>query len=444
MARRTRVLIPITEPIGGQMSAVGIRQFQVGKALSSYCDVTFASSATDNDQQAGMTIAVCRSQKDFRALVMQHDVLYTLGLNSDRFLDTVRSGIRVIFDIYTPLAYEILESWPELPTPLLTKMHRRVVRWTDAQLSLADFIVCTNEKQRDMWLGALNSIGRVTAEATRKNPDCRELIDVASFGIPDEPPVQNGRPLRSRLPQAWKDDFILLWSSKILAWQDPVTLLRAMDLLKNDEPRLRLVFLGVGPLSTADRPLWFDPASLRTREAVQAASDLGLTGNSVFFISDRVPYRDIGSFYRDADAAVATYPDSLETRFCLGSRILDYVWAGLPMVVSGGELQRQFVEGQRLGAVVRPGDPEALADAIRRVKAAVVAYRGDGSAFKTAQASLKWSVVTRPIIDFCASAKARTRRKQASPWAARIHFTEFVVRSLAIRWQMYVSGIKKA
>lgn len=439
MPDRTRVLIPIGEPIGGQMSAVGIRQFEVGRALAPHCDVTFASSAPANDDHHGIPIVRCDKPADFRALLRRHDVLYTLGLNADRFLDVARSGIRVILDIYTPLAYEILESFPEAPTRLLARMHRRIVRWTNAQLSRADFVVCTNEKQRDMWLGVLNAIGRLTAEQTRQNPDCRELIDVVPFGLPEASPVHNGHSLRKRLPQIGADDFVLLWSSKILAWQDPVTLLRAMQLLEAEDSTIRLVFLGTGPIPDAAERGTFDPVVLRTKEAVATANHLGLTDNRVFFVTERIPYRDIGSYYTDADAAVATYPDSLETRFCLGTRILDYVWAGLPMVVSGGELQREFVEDQGLGVVVPPGDARALADAILRLKA-----RGHDEtsvhAFATTRERLRWPAVTRPIIRYCTSPAARVRRRHRRLWLARLQLGEFLARSAAIRASKWLYG----
>ena len=142
---------------------------------------------------------------------------------------------------------------------------------------------------------------------------------------------------------------------------------QAISLLRDEEPTIRLVFMGTGSPPPGGRQSWFDAAALRTREAFRAAEDLGLTNKSVFFITDRIPYSDIGGFYLDANAAVSTYPDTLETRFCLGSRILDFVWAGLPMVVSGCDLQREFVEGQGLGIVVRPGDARALADAICQI-----------------------------------------------------------------------------
>lgn len=439
---RTRVLIPIGEPIGGQMSAVGIRQYEVGKALAEHCAVTFASASADNDTEHGIPVASCRTRSEFHDLLRRHDVLYTLGLNSDRFLDVVMSGVRVVFDIYTPLAYEILEAWPELPTHLLARMHRRVSRWTSAQIMHADFIVCQHERQRDMWLGVMNAIGRLTAVETRRNPNCRHLIDVSSFGVPAHAPVRRGTPLRDRLPGLGPGDFLLLWSSKILAWQDPATLLRAMHLLRNDEPNVRLVFLGTGPIPTGGRRDWLNPASLRTRQAVELAGQLGLTDSTVFFITDRIPYRDIGAYYLDADAAVSTYPDSLETRFCLGTRLLDYVWAGLPMVISGCELQREFVEGQRLGFFVPPGDPHALAHAIRLVKDTVI---GGGGAFEfeVARRRLQWSTVTRPIIDYCVSPAARSGRMRRHMLSARMQHAEFMVRSAAIRAGMALGGVPR-
>lgn len=440
MAERTRVLVPIAEPIGGQMSAVGIRQFEVGKALAPHVDVTFASPVSGHDESHGIPVVPCPTRAAFVSLLRTHDVLYTLGLNADRFLDVAASGIRVILDIYTPLAYEILESWPEVPTPLLSHMHRRVVRWTNAQISHADFIVCTNERQRDMWLGVMNAIGRLTAADTRRNPDCRELIDVASFGIPEDPPAGSGHPLRDRLPGVGAGDFLLLWSSKILAWQDPVTLLRAMHRLAEDEPRIRLVFLGVGEIPTGGKRNPFDPTSFRTFEAAALSDELGLTGRNVFFISERIPYRDIGNYYHDADAAVATYPDTLETRFCLGSRLLDYVWAGLPMVVTGGQLQRDFVEGQGLGIVVEPGNAAALAEAIRSLKDR---SRGDAdtTAFAAARKRLAWSASVDAIVSHCKRPAARTRRAHRRMWSARLALAEFMWRSLVIRMLRRTGGL---
>ena len=434
MADRTRVLIPINEPIGGSMSAVGIRQFEIGKALAPHCDVTFASGAATNDTSHGISIVPCRNRREFRALVASHDVLYTLGLNSDRFLDVVRSGIRSVFDIYTPLAFEILEMWPEVPTRVLATFHRRTVRWTLAQLAQIDLIVCTNEQQRDMWLGAINATGILDASRARLDPDARKLACVVPFGLPDASPQRNGQPIRTRFPAFDPDDFILLWSSKILAWQDPLTLLRAMHLLRDERPRFRLVFLGIGTPSPRSTRSLFSTWELRTQQAFDLASELGLPGEHVFFVEDRIPYRDMGAWYLDADAGVSTYPASLETHFCLGSRLLDFVWAGLPMVVSGDELQKSFVETHGLGYVTPPGDPHALAEAIRTIRKDGGRMRADPGAFESARDRLRWSSVTKPIIEYCISDEARTRRGDRKRLVATLDMAEFLARSIACRW----------
>lgn len=434
--RRTRVLIPISEPIGGQMSAVGIRKLEIGRALAASCDVTLATTATMNDPQPGITIVGCTNRSAFRRLLARHDVLYTLGLTADRFLDVVRSGIRVVLDMYTPLAVEILEAFPEAPPALLRRMHRRVVRWTIAQLSHADFIVCSGAAQRDLWLGTLNAAGLLDSERVRNDPDCRGIIDVVPMGVPVTEPIAAGRPLRDRLPALQADDFLLLWTSHILAWQDPKTLLHAMHRLSFEDPSIRLVFLGTGLPRPADRSLWLDPTAARTRETFALAESLGLRDQNVFFLPDRIPYRDIGGFYRDADAGVATYPASLETHYCLGTRLLDFVWAGLPMVVSGMPLQQDFVERQGIGIFSPPHDAEALARAIQRMKSDVRAGRYSLESFTTARRRLAWPVVTRPVETFCHSPLSRTRKAPRHILNAVGQLTEFAVSSLGCRLAM--------
>jgi glycosyltransferase involved in cell wall biosynthesis len=434
MSDKARVLIPISEPIGGQMSAVGIRKLEIGKALAPHCDVTFAVSESENDAVSGTTLAPCRNRREFRGLLARHDVLYTLGLTSDRFLDVARSGIRVVLDMYTPLALEILESWPEMPAWLLEHMHRRVTRWTIAQFELADFIVCAGESQRDMWIGTLNAAGILNAAIARAEPDCRNLIDVVPMGVPEGQPTANGQPLRDRLPADCRDDFLLLWSSKILAWQDPITLIQAMRMLQQDEPRIRLVFLGIGTPPPATGRSLVDPAALRTREAIDAAGELGLTDRTVFFVSERIPYREIGSYYRDADAAVATYPLSLETRYCLGSRLLDYAWAGLPMAVTGGDLQRGFVHDAGIGIVVPPGNAPALAEAIRGLKRGAEAHAFPQERFEAARMRLRWPVVADPIVKYCQSPQAKTRKGRRRTIRASLQWFEFALRTLWCRF----------
>jgi len=427
--RRTRVLIPLSESLAGAMSAVGIRKYEVGRALAATCDVTFGTIADSGAAGQHGRVEPIRSRADLRRLLATHDVLYTLGLQSGTFLDVVRSRIRVVLDLYTPLAFEILESWPEVPVRLLAPMHRRIVRWTNAQIALADFVVCPGEAQRDQWLGAMNAAGVLTAEMSRRNPDCRDYIDVMPFGLPEATPQADGRPLRDAFPAIMPEDFVFLWSSKILAWQDPTTLLNAMACLRDRAPTIKLVFLGVGRRPSTERVDWFDPAAARTRQAFETADRLSLTGNTVFFFEDRVPYCDLGRYYRDADAAVATYPRSLETHFCIGSRLYDYLWAGLPMVISGLAAQAEFVERQGLGIVVPPEEVEALAEALLRLKDLVSTRAIRQNDIAAARDRYRWSTVVGPLARYCATPQARTRKHRIHAIRRMTDLLEFAARS---------------
>jgi len=431
--RPTRVLVPIAEPIGGPMSAIGVRKLEIAKVLARSCNVTMAMTSRASAVPDGLEVVTSPSPADFRRLLADHDVLYTLGLNSDRFLDVVRSGIRVVLDMYTPLAFEIMEAFPEAPPELLRRMHRRTVRWTLAQFSQADFIVCAAEAQRDLWLGTLNAAGLLDAEKARGDADCRDLIDTVPMGVRVSEAVAAGRPLRERLPSISETDFLLLWNNKILAWQDPATLLGAMELLAADDPSIRLVFLGTGEPVPAGKASWLDATAARTRETFALAESLGLRDRNVFFVTERIPYHDLGAFYRDADAGIATYPASLETRYCLGTRLLDFLWAGLPMVVSGMDLQRDFVEGQRLGIFVPPHDPAALAAAILRLKADVRAQRYSRQDFAAARSALAWPVVAEPVERFCLSQTAQSRKSRRRVAVALGQLAEFAGRSVACR-----------
>jgi glycosyltransferase involved in cell wall biosynthesis len=335
--------------------------------------------------------------------------------------------------MYTPLAVEILEAFPEAPAPLLRRMHRRVVRWTIAQFSHADFIVCTGAAQRDLWLGVLNAAGLLDADGVRTDPDCRGIIDFVPMGVPREEPRKAGHPIRERIPSIGPDDFVLLWCSHILAWQDPATLLLSMERLATMDPSIKLVFLGTGTPRPAGRASWLDPAALRTRQTLALAERLQLRDRNVFFLAERIPRRDIGAFYHDADAGVATYPESLETRYCVGTRLLDFVWAGLPMIVSGMDLQREFVEGQGLGVVVPPHDVTALSEAIVKAKAAVAAGAFANTSFSAARDALAWPVVTSPITRFCTSPAARARKSRRRIVQAIGQLAEFGVRSMGCK-----------
>jgi glycosyltransferase involved in cell wall biosynthesis len=172
-------------------------------------------------------------------------------------------------------------------------------------------------------------------------------------------------------------------------WLDPLTVIRAVERLAR--PDVRLVFLGT------QRP---EPARVAMDQQVRAmalARKLDLLGRTVFFIEGWVPYAELGSYLLEADAGVAAHADDLETRYAFRTRLLDCIWAGLPIVTTGGDSLSELVQARGLGRAVRPGDVDGFAAALANV------LDTDRSSFAGAMAAarheLEWPRVVEPLAE---------------------------------------------
>ena len=132
------------------------------------------------------------------------------------------------------------------------------------------------------------------------------------------------------------------------------------------------------------------------------AGELGVLNISVFF-NDWVAYDERARYLLESDIGVSTHRDHLETRFSFRTRMLDYIWAGLPIVCTDGDVFASMVNDHRLGLTVPPGNVTALADAIERLL-------GDPRELDECRRRLleqadhfRWRAVVAPIARFCAA-----------------------------------------
>ncbi len=239
----------------------------------------------------------------------------------------------------------------------------RLAGVVNAGLRRGDFFTCASERQRDFWLGSLGALGRVNPYTYEADPLLSRLVSVVPFGLPNEPPRRQGPGLRGVVPGIGPDDKVVLWGGGVYNWLDPISLLRAAERLSHRIPELRLVFLGMRHPNPA-------VPEMRVAAQVQALSgELGLTGKHVFFNAGWAPYAQRADFLLDADVAVSTHLDHIETRYSFRSRVLDYLWAGLPMVLTEGDVLAAEVADAGLGVTVPAEDDEALEEALAVVLA---------------------------------------------------------------------------
>jgi hypothetical protein len=121
----------------------------------------------------------------------------------------------------------------------------------------------------------------------------------------------------------------------------------------------------------------------------------------VIFNDEWVAYEDRVNYLLEADVGVTTHLDHLETRFSFRTRVLDYLWAGLPTISSTGDGFSDLIQQEQLGLTVPPGQVDALAQAILTLAAdADLRLKYAANARRVAQA-FEWERVAQPLVEFC-------------------------------------------
>ena len=230
-----------------------------------------------------------------------------------------------------------------------------------AQVARGDFFFCASERQRDYWIGMLAGAGRVTSAAYRADPDLRQLDRRRPVRHPRRAAAAHrARRARRRRRASAHDDPLLIWNGGLWGWFEPELFIRAIDVARArgaERPRATSWASAI-PAPKGSRA--------RRESAIALAERLGLRDTHVFF-NDWTPYDTRQNVYLDATAAVSFHRAHLETRFSFRTRILDCIWASLPIVCSEGDVLADLVRNEQLGITVPSGDVDAAAAAIVRI-----------------------------------------------------------------------------
>jgi glycosyltransferase involved in cell wall biosynthesis len=258
-----------------------------------------------------------------------------------------------------------------------------------------DVFLCASERQRDFWTGWLAAAGRVNPYTHAADPSLSSLLLIVPFGLRDKPPTGTQPVFRGVTPGISSGDFVVLWGGGIWNWFDPLTLIRAAAMLVDDLPTLRVLF--PAPTSPSEQVL-----PMRMAMEARALSDsLKLTDRVVFFGESWVPYEQRGAMLLEADLGVSLHLEDVETRFSFRTRVLDYLWAGLPILTTEGDSMADLVATEDLGAVVPYGDAAAVAEAIAALALGPDRRRACAIRSAAVAARFHWSAVAAPLAEFC-------------------------------------------
>ena len=394
MTTRRNVLVITADSLSAKMAGPAIRAFEIAKAMSTVADVKLASTEHSGLVHPGLEI-FDTSQGGLRPLVNWADVIVFQGHTLASFPWISRTDKLIVADIYDPMHLEQLEQSKGLSFEARVDTSAATVNVLNEQIMRADFMVCASDKQRDFWLGQIAAMGRINPATYDHDTSVRKLIDVVPFGVQDSPPVQKRHAIKGAIPGIGVDDRVILWGGGIYNWFDPITLIHAVESLAKRRPETKLFFLGVA------HPNPNVPTMQMAHDALQLATERGLLGKSVFFNEGWVPYEERADYLLDADVGVSTHLEHLETAFSFRTRILDYLWASLPVVSTSGDTFAELIAKNSLGRVVAPQDVVALEEALE-----VLLFNDEENAATATRVaafaeSMKWERVLAPLLEFC-------------------------------------------
>lgn len=377
------------------MAGPGIRAWEMASMLAGRHEVALATTAKICERTSSAFRTVVGTDDELAALERWCEVMVVQGYALHHVPALRHSEKTMVVDLYDPLHLETLELSRPNPASVREPQVALALATMVDQLRRGDFFLCANDRQRDLWIGHLLALGRITPATYDADPALRKLVATVPFGLPSEDLASGSPVLKGVVEGIGVHDEVILWAGGVYDWLDPLTLIRALAALALRRPRVRLFFMGM------THPNPEVPPMAMALQARRLADELGLTDKHVFFNQGWVDYDMRGRFLAEADVAVSTHLDHAETRFSFRTRMLDYLWAALPVVCSAGDAFADLVDAEGLGVVVAPGDPVALEEALWRVlDDASLSLEARRNAARVRE-RFEWSVVLAPLVEFC-------------------------------------------
>jgi glycosyltransferase involved in cell wall biosynthesis len=253
-----------------------------------------------------------------------------------------------------PFLFEVRDLWPTfaiavgvLKNPILIKM----------SLWLEGFLY------RHADLVVVNSPGYIIHVSGRGARRVELVPNGADPHMFD--PASQGESFRSANRLA--DKFVVLYAGAHGMSNNLGVALAAAKILQNaSEPsKVMVVFLGDG----------------KEKSALQKqAAEMGLS--NVLFLPP-IPKDEMAAALAGADACLAILKPIEEYKTTYPNKVFDYMAAGRPVVLAIDGVIREVVEAAGCGLFAQPGDPLALAQAIRQLAADPAASRRMGLAGRT-------------------------------------------------------------
>lgn len=392
-SRRNKVLIISNDTIGERMAGPAIRCWEFAQALSREHEVVLATPNETSLTSPDFTLKQYNA-KVLKDLVRWCDIFVCQGFILHHFPFLKEQGKPIVVDVYDPFTLEFLELFKYKEFHEREALNTANLEVLNDQLLSGDFFICASEKQRDYWIGMLCSLNRINPSTYDMDKTLRGFIEVIPFGLPSRNPVHSKQVLKGVHPKIKKNDKLILWGGGIYNWFDPITLIRAIESVVGKRTDIKLYFLGL------KHPNPHVPEMKMCVDAIKLSEELGLKDEYVFFNYDWVPYEERENYLLEADIGISTHLDHVETNFSFRTRLLDYLWANLPIITTRGDSMSDLVEKYDLGITVQPEN-------VKELEAAIIEL-ADSPKIGSIKENIKkmvprftWEEAVKPLNKFC-------------------------------------------
>ena len=360
------IVVATPDVVGERMAGPAIRAWHLAHELAGVAPTTLVAKFEGDSIGAEGVTLVDRRSDDAARVIRGADVLVGQPARGFR---KARRAQRAVFDMFDPTVLELRELYGSAPS-LRQRVHL-IAEWSRLCFALetADLLMSAAPQQRRFY--------------SQLQSGDAPWIDVP-FGIDLTETASCAKP----------QDNIVIWGGGVWAWLDPVTAIEAVHRVNDAGVRCKLLFLG------RTRP---NVDLIDRRRDDRFEQLLKTAGPDVSANAEWVPYRERLSWLRSGRVAIMLHRPTAEAEFSIRTRLFDAIAAGVPVVATAGGFAADLVRRESLGLVVPPGDPDAVAVAIRRLLTDDVFHASCVQSLERIRPRYAWSVVARPLVEAVAA-----------------------------------------
>jgi glycosyltransferase involved in cell wall biosynthesis len=393
--RELTIGLVANNPVGQVMAGPGIRYFEFAKELAQYPDfkvILFAPRPVDLTIEAvKIKIYSPLGRKSLvKVLDEEKGLDYIIAQNispaTARYVK--KRKIKYIADLYDPLIIEHMEHLRFASPRRQKNSFDLTYHHTLLQLYHADHILCASDRQKDFYVGLLAGMKLISPALYHADPSLSSYISLAPFGLSSQKIARaKGSDLSSQFPGLRPNNKVVLWGGGLWNWLDSLSVVKAIEEISRTRQDIKLIFLGVKHPSPEIKTM------AMAQQTIDYCRDKKLTDRFVFFNFDWTPYAQRIAFLERADVGISTHFDNLETRFAFRTRILDYLWADLPMVATKGDAMADLIDRHDLGLLVDYQDSHGMALSITKLIDSPELYQEIVENIQSVKPRFYWSTI---------------------------------------------------